>query len=1133
MSRLFRVLLTAAASLLLLFLLLLGAVQLFLGSGKADALVAKLLRENIDARVTYADLHVSVLKRFPRISLRLDSLDITYPHTRYAAFDRAAVRSRLLDAGRSEESDTLLHLGSLRFSLNPWPLLAGRLRVRYALLEDLRLYAHAYDDSTANWQVLPPSEKKSSSLPSVSLGFLSLKGRNALVYTAQRDTVFIAGALRSLEASSDFHVGGGAFRVRNTSLEVDSLFLHGRIPADTLAFGLQRLALSEPRPQVFDVALNARAMLLTNALGRLKVPLNARGRIGLRQTGGCMECDVERLSGRVAHIPLEASGRIVSLRGASDIDARLRVDGASLDTLLREYGKAFLKDAEIVRTDVLLHLSAEAKGRLDSTSFPQTSARLSVPSARLEYVPLGLKAALSLEASASVSEKRRVDASLHDLKIAASGINLDATASARDLAGADPSLQLAATGNADLAQIVQQVPGLSHTEMEGVLDLNARLRSTLSRVRRLEFGEEEVEARFSGGFLRFAIPQDSFSVRTLHPEIVLRSAAGGLIAGAGLDSTYLRWGRKMAVRATSLRNKASVRRLEQDGKPVIRLDFKTDDERVFVRFGPNKAGVRGVKLALAAQQRVRDGGRRKRFLDSLQRIYPGTPRDSLMVSLRREHGLRQLPDYLSEKDFRAYDIRISAGEKALNLLREWSPSGSLSVARGFVATPAFPLRTRFRDIDADFDDRDVHLNSFSLTSGTSDLSARGMLRGLFRTMLGRGVLDLSMDLYSRQINANELLAASTHDEAIPAAAYSDSEDDSAIVTDTLANARVDSLPMAVVPANLRAAVRLKADSLHFAFLDAKPLEAVLNIRERTMQLRDVRLCSPLGDLDLNAYFSTRTKKTMGAGVDMKLTGVSVPLALRLFPGFEQMAPPLKTFEGKVNCEISATTQLDTNMNVMMHTVDGVAKLTGREMKIGDAGNLRLVTSLMLFKNKNIGPLGDISANASIHDSRLDIYPFLLDVDRYQLALSGIYGVGGIMDYYVSILKSPLPIRFGVRVWNGGEGGKMRYALGKARYLDSGIPVYSGVVDSAQVNIASVILNIFQKGVQMARVSARHVTPDSDFEFSASEREKVEQFILDTRQKEEEEAFFGDFDAWMDREIEQDALVLSKKIKKKK
>ena len=110
---------------------------------------------------------------------------------------------------------------------------------------------------------------------------------------------------------------------------------------------------------------------------------------------------------------------------------------------------------------------------------------------------------------------------------------------------------------------------------------------------------------------------------------------------------------------------------------------------------------------------------------------------------------------------------------------------------------------------------------------------------------------------------------------------------------------------------------------------------------------------------------------------------------------------------------------------------------------------------------------------------------------------------------------------------------MRYALGKARYLDSGIPVYSGVVDSAQVNIASVILNIFQKGVQMARVSARHVTPDSDFEFSASEREKVEQFILDTRQKEEEEAFFGDFDAWMDREIEQDALVLSKKIKKKK
>ena len=82
----------------------------------------------------------------------------------------------------------------------------------------------------------------------------------------------------------------------------------------------------------------------------------------------------------------------------------------------------------------------------------------------------------------------------------------------------------------------------------------------------------------------------------------------------------------------------------------------------------------------------------------------------------------------------------------------------------------------------------------------------------------------------------------------------------------------------------------------------------------------------------------------------------------------------------------------------------------RRVCVSEAGNLRLVTSLMLFKNKNIGPLGDISANASIHDSRLDIYPFLLDVDRYQLALSGIYtaayGFGGYSDELV-YLNSPV------------------------------------------------------------------------------------------------------------------------------
>ena len=216
MSRFFRVLLGLAAALLVLFLLTLGAIQLFLGSGKADALIAKLLRENIDAQVSYADLHVSVLKRFPRMTLKLDSLEVTYPHSRYAAFDSVAVHSRLLDAGRADAADTLLRLGALRLSVNPWPLLRKRLRIKYATLSDLKLYAHAYDDSTANWQVLPPSRKKSSGLPAVSLGFLSLKGRNALIYTAQQDTVFVAAALRSLEASSDFHIGADRFCLRGS-----------------------------------------------------------------------------------------------------------------------------------------------------------------------------------------------------------------------------------------------------------------------------------------------------------------------------------------------------------------------------------------------------------------------------------------------------------------------------------------------------------------------------------------------------------------------------------------------------------------------------------------------------------------------------------------------------------------------------------------------------------------------------------------------------------------------------------------------------------------------------------------------------------------------------------------------------
>ncbi|MBO4447436.1 MAG: hypothetical protein J5764_04860, partial [Bacteroidales bacterium] len=205
MKRALRILLYIAGSLTVLLLAAMLGLQIYFDSDRGAKLVQDLAGKYMDARLDFSRLTLSTMKRFPSIMLDADSISITYPHSRFDSCGSAAVSSRLLNAGRGEEADTLLSLNSLHLKVNPWHLPARRLRVLYADFEGIRLFAHEYDSTHANWKILPPSKESDgeSFIRWISLGHLGISGRNTFVYTAAQNTVFAGAMLKSLE------LGGG------------------------------------------------------------------------------------------------------------------------------------------------------------------------------------------------------------------------------------------------------------------------------------------------------------------------------------------------------------------------------------------------------------------------------------------------------------------------------------------------------------------------------------------------------------------------------------------------------------------------------------------------------------------------------------------------------------------------------------------------------------------------------------------------------------------------------------------------------------------------------------------------------------------------------------------------------------
>ena len=174
-------------------------------------------------------------------------------------------------------------------------------------------------------------------------------------------------------------------------------------------------------------------------------------------------------------------------------------------------------------------------------------------------------------------------------------------------------------------------------------------------------------------------------------------------------------------------------------------------------------------------------------------------------------------------------------------------------------------------------------------------------------------------------------------------------------------------------------------------------------------------------------------------------------------------PALKSFEGLLGCDISATTQLDTNMNVLLPTLDGVVRISGENLEVKDAGDLRRITRLLLFKNKNIGHIDNLYVDAVVHDSKIEVFPFELGVDRYKLALRGMQGLDNSMYYHVSILKSPFLLRFGINLF--GTLDNWRFSLGLPKYRDGNVPAFTRELESVQLNILNSIRNVYSSSVE--------------------------------------------------------------------
>ena len=1054
-----RILKRIGIGLAIFVVVLVVAVELLLQTGALTGLAVHYAEPYVDGKLSVGRVTGSIITHFPRVYVELEDAQITYPHGRFSYARDITPDPAYASEGCGPQEDTLLTVKTLGVCYGWLGLFSNTIDVHDLLLEDPRFFYHDFGELTTlavfgvgvdDGQEPEPEEEpleegEGSFLQQeaqddswrLRLKNITLKGRPHIVYTAAADDIYAV-------------------------LDESELILEPELDSELLTLQLRTLA-------------RARAM------------------------GYCVEN---------ARLELSAMSRPLIDFGADDLP------------------------------DVWAHLRIP-EGTVDHEGMPRPGR-----------VQLG----------ATARTLPTLDIDVDTLYMRADGLRAELAAGAEDLMGDDPLLRLRGFLAARVDSLLFAVPEDMEVLGHGGLDLDIDAAAHVSALDALHYPEAQLTADLATDDLWLLDRTDSVEVSVPQGHIHLASMEnrfddsiplGSQVLGvrADFDSLYFRYCETMTVRGKDLMLAAQNSALQygDDNAPmgaftpfmvffkagrlgyrdasepqlmlglidtknslrvasdsldrqIPRIDVRSTSGGIFMRQDVSRYGLRNAHFEASAKlnafDRVR---RRKALLDSLQRRYPGVPRDSLFARSRAERraSMKENIEWLTSEELKQGDISVELDEDILAYFRDWDLDGTARIGSGRMMSPYFPLRTSIDTLSADFTMDQVVLNDFSVRAGESHLAARGSLKGIRRAIQGRGPYMLKMSLDSESLNADELMSAAAVGEEADVASLRDSvefvaaddEQYAALFEQDSLTHEIPRLNFFVVPANLVADVDMVAQNVRYGDLDVSWLTCDMKMRERILQLTNTVARSNMGDVYLDCFYATQSVEDIGAGLNVSFIGIDAGQVAGLYPEMFDDVPYVNDVSGNVECQFAALTRFDTEMDPVLSSLNGVMRVTGgkdnaspdaREtLRLKNDAELRKMLRWLLFRNRRQTVIKELDASFLINDGQLEILPFILGVDRYRIALAGIQQVDPdqAFQYSISIIKSPLLIPFGINFY-GPDFDNWDFKLTRAKYRNKrSLPQLETdrSVSESQARVSDAIAYVFETGVAGAMDAARPVS----------------------------------------------------------
>ncbi len=413
------------------------------------------------------------------------------------------------------------------------------------------------------------------------------------------------------------------------------------------------------------------------------------------------------------------------------------------------------------------------------------------------------------------------------------------------------------------------------------------------------------------------------------------------------------------------------------------------------------------------------------------------------------------------------DAKAEYDESQEDMILQWNPDVKLNFNQGQIAISAIETPIKISKIKCDFNKNRFNIDQSKVILGNSDFQLTGIIKNIADYINGEDLLKGELEFTSDYTDIMELMdivsgVGDTTEVADDQALRNDQPQEQVETVVDSANIEEDNPFM--VP--LGVDIVLKTD-IKKALVGKTIIEHAgggVTIRDGVLVIEEMGFTCDAAQMQLTAMYRSARKNHLFAGLDFHLIDISVADLIEMIPDIDTIVPMLKSFSGKAEFHLAAETYLKSNYDPKFSTLRGAAAIKGKDLVVMDSETFEQISKLLLFnKKKTKNVVDSLDVEMTVFRNEVDLYPFVVSMDKYQAVLSGYHNLDMTYNYHISLTKSPLFFKLGLNIL--GNLDDLKFKLAKCQYKKLYKPEKRGVVDEQILSLKKTISSSLQANVK--------------------------------------------------------------------